>query len=133
MSTLPSEVPSEWRTAFRRTLEHPPSAAVDTIIEDGMELPFCGGIIVIGTPGHTPGHISLYHKASKTLIAADALIVEAGRLLGPTPHFCVDPQLALQSLQTFTEYDIDHVICYHGGLYTGNVNARISDLAAETV
>lgn len=128
MDALPPEVPAEWRTAFRKVLEHPPAAAVDTYLEDGMELPYCGGIIVIETPGHTPGHISLYHTASKTLIAADALMVENGVLLGPEPQYCVDPQLALQSLRKLALYEIEAVICYHGGLYKGNVNKWILEL-----
>ena len=34
---------------------------------------WCGGLEVIETPGHMPGHISLYLKDSKTLICGDAL------------------------------------------------------------
>ena len=41
-----------------------PRAKVDKILFDGEELPFCGGIQVIFTPGHTQGHISLYLKNS---------------------------------------------------------------------
>jgi glyoxylase-like metal-dependent hydrolase (beta-lactamase superfamily II) len=128
VNTLPPEVPEEWRTAFRKVLEHPPAAAVDTTLVGGIELPICGGIIVIDTPGHTPGHISLYHKASKTLIAADALMVENGVLLGPEPQYCFDPKLALQSLNKLALFEIEAVICYHGGLYKGNVNKRILEL-----
>ena len=49
------------------------TVGVDRIVEDGEELPFCGGITVIHTPGHTPGHICLYIGQNKTLIAGDAL------------------------------------------------------------
>ncbi|MGO4693745.1 MBL fold metallo-hydrolase [Paenibacillus sp. FSL A5-0031] len=131
VKALPAEVPEEWRAAFRKTLENPPKANVDVIITDGQQLPYCGGIIVIGTPGHTPGHLSLYHTASKTLIAADALIVENDQLLGPTPHYCLDPDTAKKSIKKLTQYDINTVICYHGGLYSDHVNERILELAAE--
>lgn len=43
-------------------LENPPKGRVDDTLIDGQELPFCGGIRVIHTPGHTPGHISLLFK-----------------------------------------------------------------------
>ena len=46
---------------------------VDKTMADGEDLPYCGGITVIYTPGHTPGHICLYHTQSKTLIAGDTL------------------------------------------------------------
>ncbi|HTG69306.1 MAG TPA: MBL fold metallo-hydrolase [Candidatus Udaeobacter sp.] len=128
VNALPAEVPEEWRASFRKVLENPPSAKVDVLIADGQELPYCGGITVIDTPGHTPGHISLYHKASKTLIAADALIVENDQLLGPTPQYCIDHMLAQQSLKKFTEFDIETVICFHGGLYTDRVNERLLEL-----
>jgi len=131
VEALPAEVPEEWRAAFRNTLENPPKANVDVIITDGQLLPYCGGIIVIGTPGHTPGHLSLYHTASKTLIAADALIVENDQLLGPTPHYCLDPDTAKKSIKKLTQYDINTVICYHGGLYSDHVNERILELTAE--
>jgi glyoxylase-like metal-dependent hydrolase (beta-lactamase superfamily II) len=99
------------------------------LIQDGEELPFCGGITVINTPGHTPGHISLYHKPSKTLIAADAMIINEGQLLGPVPEYAVDYPQAVKSISKFTAYDIETVICFHGGLFNKNANQRISELA----
>jgi glyoxylase-like metal-dependent hydrolase (beta-lactamase superfamily II) len=92
-------------------------------------LPYCGGITVINTPGHTPGHISLYHKPSKTLIAGDAMIVADGRLLGPNPQYTLDMKTAIESLKKLMQYDIETVICYHGGLYKDNANRRIAELA----
>lgn len=121
--------PEQWRNAIKPILLHPPKEKVDTIVMDSEELPFCGGIIVIDTPGHTPGHISLYHNQSKTLIAADALIVKDGQLLGPDPEHTIDMELAKKSLSKFSQYDIQTVICYHGGLFNDNVNERIVQLA----
>lgn len=129
MASLPDTVPSEWRNAFKHTLENPPAAPVNRIMRDGEELPFGGGIIVIPTPGHTPGHTSFYHNPSKTLIAADALNVRAGQLVGPDPATTSDLALAQLSLQKLTHYDIRNVICYHGGLFTDNPNQRIQELA----
>jgi glyoxylase-like metal-dependent hydrolase (beta-lactamase superfamily II) len=131
VNSLPADVSPEWRKAFRNALENPPRGQVNHILEDGQQLPKCGGIIVIHTPGHTPGHLSLYHIPSKTLIAADALVVSDGQLLGPVPEYAVNYELAMQSLQKFTRFDIKSVICYHGGLYTDNVNQRIAELASS--
>lgn len=133
VASLPADISPEWRKAFRSALENPPKGPVNGILEDGLELAGCGGIIVIHTPGHTPGHVSLYHKQSKTLIAADALVVSDGQLLGPIPEYSVNYALAMQSLKKFIEYDIEAVICYHGGLYTDNVNQRIAELAASPI
>ncbi len=42
-------------------------------LADGQRLDLAGGVRVIFTPGHTPGHIALYLERSRTLIAGDAL------------------------------------------------------------
>jgi glyoxylase-like metal-dependent hydrolase (beta-lactamase superfamily II) len=129
LASLQAEVPEKWRKAFKAVLENPPKTKVDKTVADGEELPYCGGMIVINTPGHTPGHISLYHKQSKTLIAGDAMVVADNQLLGPNPQFTLDMNLAIKSLKKLTHYDIESVICYHGGLFKGNANQRIAELA----
>ncbi|MEK4465663.1 MBL fold metallo-hydrolase [Paenibacillus sp. FSL E2-0177] len=126
---IPAHVPEEWRRAFLSVLAHPPKGKVDQTLVDGEKLPFAGGITVIHTPGHSPGHLSLYHHDSRTLIAADALTVQDGELQGPTPSATPDMELALSSLNKFSEYEIDTVICYHGGRYRGDANRRIAELA----
>ncbi|SFA75627.1 Glyoxylase, beta-lactamase superfamily II [Cohnella sp. OV330] len=124
---IPVETPIERRKAILHVLENPPTAKVDRIIADGDEIPLLGGIVVIHTPGHTPGHISLYLKQSKILIAGDAFMIEEGRFVDPDN--CVDPDLAKKSLRRLLPYDVQTVICYHGGIAKDNVNQRILDLA----
>ena len=102
---------------------------MDKTIEDGEELPFCGGIQVIFTPGHTTGHICLYLKKYKTLVAGDAMNVIDGELSGPNPQFTYNMKEAVNSLKKLSKYDINSVICYHGGVYSQNVNQRIIELA----
>lgn len=103
-------------------------AGVDITLEGGEELPYCGGITVVYTPGHTPGHISLYHKPSKTLIAGDMLNVEGGVLVLAPRFTLTDKEQYGKSLKKLTMYDIEKVICYHGGLYEDNPNKRITEL-----
>ncbi|GAF07863.1 MBL fold metallo-hydrolase [Paenibacillus pini] len=129
---LSESIPAAWRDAFISTLEHPPKAPVNTIMNDREELPLGGGLIVIESPGHTPGHTSLYHKASKTLIAGDAMRVVEGQLAGPSPDQTLDMTLAMQSIQKFTHYDIETVICYHGGAYKDNhIHSSIAALVEQ--
>jgi glyoxylase-like metal-dependent hydrolase (beta-lactamase superfamily II) len=122
--------PEELRKFAKPIFENPPHANVDHVVVDSEELPYCGGIIVIHMPGHTPGHICLYLKQSRTLIAGDTLNVADGRLLGPNPQHTLKMDQALNSLKKLARYDIDTVICYHGGLYRGKVNQQIAELAA---
>ncbi|MCX7708692.1 MAG: MBL fold metallo-hydrolase [Clostridia bacterium] len=103
-------------------------APVSRTIIDSEELPYCGGITVIYTPGHTTGHISLYHKQSKILIPGDLLFVEDGLLIAAPKFTNYDQKTAMKSLEKLTEFDIEKVICYHGGLYGEQVNQRILEL-----
>lgn len=103
---------------------------VDKTVVDGEILPYCGGITVIYTPGHTMGHICLYHNNSKTLIAGDALVLVNGQLHGPRPEVTADIESAMKSLEKLTRYDIETVICYHGGVYQGSdTNQKLKELA----
>ncbi|OLN31520.1 MBL fold metallo-hydrolase [Desulfosporosinus metallidurans] len=104
-------------------------AKVDKTLTDGEELPYCGGITVIYTPGHTPGHICLYHKQCKILIAGDALQLDGGELVQAPQSTNFDRDLSINSLKMLAKYDIETVICYHGGLFKDNANQRIAELA----
>ncbi len=127
MQRLPEEQRQGMRTMYEKVKQQ--KLSVDRTLADGAELPYCGGIRIIHTPGHTPGHICLYLPESKTLIAGDALFVEGGKL-GPAPSFInADISLASSSLEKLTRYDIANVIAYHGGLFQDNPNERIAEIA----
>jgi glyoxylase-like metal-dependent hydrolase (beta-lactamase superfamily II) len=121
-------MPEEQRNAMQKLFQNPPTAKVDETVKDEFELPYCGGIRIIHTPGHTPGHIVLYLKQSKILIAGDLLNIIDGELVGPNPQHTPNMDSALKSLQKLTQYDIEKVITYHGGLYTENPNQKIAEL-----
>lgn len=104
---------------------------VDRALGDGERLPWCGGIRVIHTPGHTPGHLCLYLERSKTLVAGDALTVQGGRLVKGPDSYDWRSGVARESLRKLTQYDIRAIISYHGGLYQENVNERLAEVAAE--
>ncbi|RKP48006.1 MBL fold metallo-hydrolase [Cohnella endophytica] len=127
LGMLPETLASQYRSVFSSAT----SDNVNRLLVDGERLPFGGGVTVIHTPGHTPGHVSLYHQPSKTLIAGDAMIVKDGELDGPIPGFTPDLNEALRSLGKLAAYDIETVICYHGGIYRGQANERIAELAAQ--
>lgn len=55
-----------------------PPVAVGERLTDGQVLDVGGGLRVLATPGHTPGHVSLLHEPTATLITGDALINQLG-------------------------------------------------------
>ncbi|EPD93584.1 MBL fold metallo-hydrolase [Paenibacillus sp. HGH0039] len=126
------QVPADVREQFERTFLNPQRPNVDRTLADGETLPYGGGLTVIHTPGHTPGHVSLYHSPSKTLIAGDAMIAKNGELSGPNPTVTPNMEQALESLKKFAAFDIDRVICYHGGLVQGGVNESIARVARQS-
>ncbi|AEF16695.1 beta-lactamase domain protein [Thermoanaerobacterium xylanolyticum LX-11] len=90
---------------------------VDVALNDGEELPFCGGIDVIHTPGHTLGHVCLYLKKNKVLITGDMLNIKDGKLVPSSKDINFDDDMNLKSIEKIGGYDVKYVICYHSGLY----------------
>ncbi|MCM3006873.1 MBL fold metallo-hydrolase [Priestia koreensis] len=125
LDALPNEV--------RYLYNNPPSVKVNKLLKDNQVLPYCGGIEVIYTPGHSPGHVSLYLKKTKTLVAGDAMVKMNGRLWGPVKQTTLDMKAATQSLEKLLDYDIETVICYHGGVFKGNPRPYILEILSEIV
>jgi glyoxylase-like metal-dependent hydrolase (beta-lactamase superfamily II) len=133
MDKMLEALPEDVRRQAIALLQNPPKAKVDATLADGEELPYCGGIQVIYTPGHTPGHISLYLKRSKVLVAADAMVSSDGILAGPVRQTTLDMEEAQRSVAKFVPLDIESVICYHGGLSSQNVDSQLKKLAGQSV
>ena len=106
-------------------IENPPKGKVNDTLSDSQELPYCGGICIIHTPGHTPGHISLYLKQSKTLIAGDSMYSVNGIIEGIHVPTVLDLKEARLSLKKYLDLDIESVVCYHGGLSKVNIHDQI--------
>jgi glyoxylase-like metal-dependent hydrolase (beta-lactamase superfamily II) len=101
---------------------------VDILVDDKDVFKYCGGIEIISTPGHMPGHIALYLKESKTLVVGDAIKAKKGKLIGPNPKYTLDMDLAKESMKKFLDYDIENVVCYHGGVCLENIKETLERL-----
>ena len=55
-------------------------ATADETLSDGMTLPALGGLRVIGTPGHTPEHMSFFAPSAGILFCGDSLVARNGVL-----------------------------------------------------
>ena len=62
----------------------------DAAVEDGELIAGSGGLRVIHTPGHSPGHIALLHEPTRTVLVGDA-IFHTGRLGYGPATFAADP------------------------------------------
>jgi glyoxylase-like metal-dependent hydrolase (beta-lactamase superfamily II) len=129
-----SDRPEEEQAAILRMFDDAVTP-VDRVLRDGDHLPFCGGVTVIHTPGHTAGHICLYHHASRTLIAGDALNILHGELVGPNGDPMAEDGVvaddAVSALQKLTEYDLAAIITYHGGVFDTEPNKNLNEVIAH--
>lgn len=51
----------------------PTPIMVDEILTDGQVLPVLGGLQVVETPGHSPGHLSFYAPSLRVLFCGDSM------------------------------------------------------------
>lgn len=105
--------------------------AIDEMLDDGVRLELAGGVRVVLTPGHTPGHLCLYLERSRTLVAGDALTAEEGRLSGPNPAATQDMAQASLSVQKLAALDVATIVCYHGGTDTDDAGGQLRRVAQE--
>jgi len=77
------------------------------------------GLQVIGTPGHTAGHISVLDPIGGLLVAGDALNESDGMVLGPNPNFSSDIVEANASVARLAERQFETVVFGHGEPFEG--------------
>jgi glyoxylase-like metal-dependent hydrolase (beta-lactamase superfamily II) len=121
----------ERRPQMREVLERLEPVRVDEHLEDGDRLDLAGGTRVIFTPGHTPGHLSLYLERPKILVAGDALTAEGGHLNGPNPPLTLDVRAAVRSVRRLADLEIDTIVCYHGGVVGEDANGQLRRVVRE--
>lgn len=107
----------EYGKAFCRLLRSVEPVQIDRLLCAEEILPFCGGCQVLATPGHTPGHISLYLEAFDTILSGDAMALEQGRPVLANPQFTLNMDNANASMQRLLLHPAQRIICYHGGLF----------------
>ena len=90
-----------------------PPAAVGERLSDGQVLDVGGGLRIVATPGHTPGHVSLLHEPTATLITGDALFNVRQLRYSPRP-LCTDFRLNERTAHVLGELEYERVAFTHG-------------------
>ncbi|NBB21603.1 MBL fold metallo-hydrolase [Runella sp. CRIBMP] len=114
---------------FQELLKNVQSVEVDAVFSEGET--FMEGVQIINTPGHMPGHVSLYVPESQTLIAADALVIEHGEFEIANPAFTLDLGAAVESVKKLKRLEIKRMICYHGGVTEEEIVAKLARLISR--
>jgi glyoxylase-like metal-dependent hydrolase (beta-lactamase superfamily II) len=95
------------------------------------------GLQIIATPGHTPGHISVFDPPSRLLVAGDALNGAdamggvAGDVAGANPRFTSDLIAADDSVRKLASLDVETILFGHGEPAIGGAGEKLATLAAS--
>jgi glyoxylase-like metal-dependent hydrolase (beta-lactamase superfamily II) len=89
-------------------------AKVDQYLLNEQIFPILGGLQVINTPGHTPGHISLFSASTGILFAGDSINVARGKLAPSSGANTWDLHQAELSFQIQIKLDPAIVCAGHG-------------------
>ncbi len=115
---------------------------VHSLPQDG-KVPGLSGWTWLHTPGHAPGHVSLYREADGLLIAGDALattkaesifatLTKQEHLSGPPPYVVYDWSAAEKSVKTLSGLQPKTVASGHGPVMHGEgVAHKLNQLADD--
>ena len=91
---------------------------------DGQVIPFAGGIEVVHTPGHSPGHAAYLHRDSGVLITGDSIFNVLG-LRWSIKSFCTDFRMSQQTAVRLAELDYSTAAFTHGAHLDDNPREHI--------
>jgi glyoxylase-like metal-dependent hydrolase (beta-lactamase superfamily II) len=86
-------------------------ADIDILLEDKQRFE---EMLVLHTPGHTPGSVSLLDERRKLLIAGDACQTEEGTIGPMDDAYNIDPRMHRESIKRLAQLDFEAIIVGHG-------------------
>jgi glyoxylase-like metal-dependent hydrolase (beta-lactamase superfamily II) len=96
-------------------------------VNDGDEI---FGLQIIGTPGHTAGHVCVFDPSNGVLVAGDALRTTDG-LAASDPQYTEDGARAAASVKKLAGLDIKQILPGHGDPLTTGAADALRKLAAS--
>jgi len=115
-SSRPTKLPSSAsliRRLMRRFMS-PRPFQVDEILADGQVLPVLGGLQVVDTAGHCPGHISFFSPSTGILFCGDSMVTDEQGIHGSRPIFTWDPVMAQNAVKKQASLGVRIVCSGHG-------------------
>ena len=98
-----------------------------SVLGDGDEV---FGLQIVGTPGHTAGHISIFDQDTGVLVAGDALNNNEG-LAGSSPEFTEDMAAADASVIKLASLSPRTILVGHGDPITDGAADALQELASS--
>lgn len=100
-------------------------APVAETLRDGQVLDVSGGLRVVHTPGHTPGHASLLHLGTGVLITGDSIFNMASRMSWPAAAFCTSFAQSKETAARLADVDFGIAAFTHGPEIRDRARERI--------
>ncbi len=88
------------------------------------------GLLVIYTPGHTPGSIALLAEEKSVLIAGDSVQNEGG-LQPMDDRYNINPEQHRESIKKLAQFEFEHLIPGHGRPVIGGASQKLKELARK--
>ena len=107
--------------------KHPP-CQVDKFVGDGDTV---GPLLVVHTPGHTPGHLAFWMPDVRILFCGDA-VVTSPRFMAGWPAFVLNKRQHVASLHKMAEFDAEILAFGHGEPITAHGAKQLRELLATT-
>ena len=96
----------------------------ELLLKDGDKV---GRLIVIHTPGHSEGSISLLDVDRKVMFAGDAIRFMDGKITGPPEQFTLDMNKAKDSIRKISTFDFDVMLSGHGDPLMSEASQKVKD------
>ena len=110
-----------------------PAVRVDQTFAEGDVIDAAGGVRVLHTPGHSPGHCSLLVENRGVLITGDALFNFRDRISYSFAHFCSDYRMAQDTADRLGEVDYEVCTFMHGPEIRDRARERVREFLRRRV
>ncbi len=104
---------------------------VEEELHDGQVLPVAGGLRVVHTPGHSPGHCSFLHEPTGLLVTGDAIFNVRG-VRWPIKAFCTDFRMTQRTAHRLADLDYTTAAFTHGPELRVNPREAIRSFLARS-
>lgn len=98
---------------LRRNRGSAPTPVEEQLV-DGQVLDVAGGLKVLHTPGHSPGHVAFLHEPSGVLVTGDSIWNMRGRMTWSIATFCTDHAMSQRTAEVLGEVDYQVAAFTHG-------------------
>lgn len=102
---------------------------VDRTFNGEETLPILGGLQVINTPGHAPGHVSFWHPANKLLITGDVIFYLMNKMTLPLAFLTADMDENKRSIKKLLALKPETLLFGHGEPIVRTAAAPLQEFA----